>query len=65
MIGEFYLNVSKECDAYVPRKYKTIDKKVQLVAMALSKGSEQKKKKVASEPMLRCHDINDPQCENN
>ena len=39
IIGEFYENVCKGCDAYVHTKYKTIDKKVKPVAMALPKES--------------------------
>ena len=39
IIGEFYENVCKRYDAYVHTKYKTIDKKVKPVAMALPKES--------------------------
>jgi hypothetical protein len=53
IIGDFYENVCTGCDAYVHTKYKTIDKKVNPVAVALPKESEQKRKKAASESMLR------------
>ena len=53
IIGEFYENLCKGCDAYVQTKYKTIHKKVKTVAMALPKYSDQKRKKAASESMLR------------